>query len=238
MAKYYYENLLSNQNVTATTNVTWVADLTTLRLFRDQKAFVFLCVDIHTNYIVAALISKQTITTQSIIRSLERSIHQRLKIPGKRNLIIHTDRGTQFSSKSYNTFTKKHNEYFTPSMARQNTPTYVRLGKRLPNMSIPVPPNKIHSQHRSKEHRIGTVGNGTIAGGGGHAFFCDTTLGSYHKLFNAITRDKNVISAQNGSGPKSPLLTKFKGFKAFTSLQKSTNARPDITRLAKMSIYP
>ena len=130
MAKYYYENLLSNQNVTATTNVTWVADLTTLRLFRDQKAFVFLCVDIHTNYIVAALISKQTITTQSIIRSLERSIHQRLKIPGKRNLIIHTDRGTQFSSKSYNTFTKKHNEYFTPSMARQNTPTNNPVAER------------------------------------------------------------------------------------------------------------
>ena len=123
MVKYYYENLLSNQNVTATTNIVWVADITTLRLFRGQKVFVFLCIDIHTNYIVASLISKQTITTQSITRSLERSINQRLKISGKKKLIIHTDRGTQFSSKSYNTFTKKYKEYFIPSMARENTPT-------------------------------------------------------------------------------------------------------------------
>lgn len=56
MVKYYYENLLSNQNVTATTNIVWAADITTLRLFRGQKAFIFLCIDIHTNYIVASLI--------------------------------------------------------------------------------------------------------------------------------------------------------------------------------------
>lgn len=57
MVKYYYENLLSNQNLTAKTNIAWVADITTLRLFRDQKAYVFLCIEIHTNYIVASLIS-------------------------------------------------------------------------------------------------------------------------------------------------------------------------------------
>lgn len=122
MVKYYYENLLSNQNLTATTNIAWVADITTLRLFRDQKAYIFLCIDIHTNYIVAALISKQPITAQSIIRSLERGIKQRLKI-SKKKLIIHTDRGTQFSSKMYNTFTKKYKDYFNPSMARENTST-------------------------------------------------------------------------------------------------------------------
>ena len=130
MVKYYYENLLSNQNVTAKTNITWAADITTLRLFRGQKAFVFLCIDIHTNYIVASLISKQTITTQRITRSLERSINQRLKISGKKKLIIHTDRGTQFSSKSYNTFTKKYKEYFIPSMARENTPTDNSVAER------------------------------------------------------------------------------------------------------------
>ena len=123
MVKYYYENLLSNQNVTATTNITWAADITTLNLFRDQKAHVFLCIDIHTNYIVASLISRELITSRSIVRSLERSINQRLKVSGKKKLIIHTDRGTQFSSKIYNTFTKKYKEYFIPSMARENTPT-------------------------------------------------------------------------------------------------------------------
>jgi len=74
MVKYYYENLLSNQNLIATTNIAWVADITTLMLFRDQKAYVLLCIDIYTNYIVVALISKQPITAQSIIRSLKRVI--------------------------------------------------------------------------------------------------------------------------------------------------------------------
>ena len=130
MVKYYYENLLSNQNVTAKTNVTWVADITTLKLCRNQTAYVFLCIDIHTNYIVAYLISKKTITSQSIIRTLEKSINQRFTIPGDRKLIIHTDRGTQFSSKAYNTFTKKYNEYFIPSMSRENTPTDNSVAER------------------------------------------------------------------------------------------------------------
>lgn len=49
MRKYYYENLLSNQNVTAKTNVVWVADMTTLKLFNEQNIQVFLCIDLHTN---------------------------------------------------------------------------------------------------------------------------------------------------------------------------------------------
>ena len=61
MVKYYYENVLSNQNLTATTNITWVIDITTLRLFRGQKAYVFLCIDIHPNYVLASLISTRVI---------------------------------------------------------------------------------------------------------------------------------------------------------------------------------
>lgn len=91
MVKYYYENLLSNQNVTAKTNVTWVADITTLKLFRNQMVYVFLCIDIHTNYIVAYFLSKKTITSQSVVRTLEKSINQRFTTPGDRKLIIHTD---------------------------------------------------------------------------------------------------------------------------------------------------
>lgn len=111
------------KTLATTTNITWAADITTLRLFRGQKTFVFLYIEIHTNYIVTSLISKQIITTQSITRNLERSINQRLKISDKKKLIIHTDRSTKFSSKSYNTFTKKYKEYFIPSMAKENTPT-------------------------------------------------------------------------------------------------------------------
>ena len=74
MIKYYYENMQSNQNITAKTNITWVADITTLQLVRGRKAHVFLCLDIHTNYIVSAIISTKTITSQKIVRNLEKSI--------------------------------------------------------------------------------------------------------------------------------------------------------------------
>jgi len=116
--------------VTAKPNVRWVADITTLKLFRNQIAYVFLCIDIHTNYIIAYLISKKTITSQSIIRTLEKTINQRVSTLGDRKLIIHTDRGRQFSSKAYNMFTKKYNEYFVPSMSRENTPTDNSVAER------------------------------------------------------------------------------------------------------------
>jgi hypothetical protein len=56
---------------------------------------VFLCIDIHTNCIVCTIISSSVITSQKIIRSLEKSIKQRITLFGKDKLIIHTDRGTQ-----------------------------------------------------------------------------------------------------------------------------------------------
>lgn len=130
MGKYYYENVLSNQNVTAKTNIVWVADITTLNLSMGQKVYVFICIDVHTNYVISSIISKCTITSQKIIKSLEKCVQQRIKNSSKRKVIIHTDRGTQFSSKSYNMFIEKYNEYFIPSMARENTPTDNSVAER------------------------------------------------------------------------------------------------------------
>jgi len=129
--KYYYENVLANQNVTAKPNVAWVADITELELFRNQKVYVFLCVDIHSNVILGHTISKQPITSHKIVRILEQTIAKRFKIPGVKKLIIHTDRGTQFSSKAYHNFTERYQEYFIPSMARQNTPTDNPVAERI-----------------------------------------------------------------------------------------------------------
>lgn len=128
--KHYYENLLANQNVTAKTNIAWVTDITTLKLIKDQKAYVFICIDIHTNCIVSAIISSNVITSQRIIKSLEKSIKQRITLLDRNKLIIHTDRGTQFSSKAYNTFVTRYKEYFCPSMTRENTPTDNSVAER------------------------------------------------------------------------------------------------------------
>jgi hypothetical protein len=67
--KYYYGNILANHNITAKTNLAWVADIPTLELFRKQTADVFICIDIHTNIIVASAISKNKINASTIIRT-------------------------------------------------------------------------------------------------------------------------------------------------------------------------
>lgn len=186
MVKYYYENVLSNQNLTATTNVTWTADITTLKLFRNQKAYVFICIDIHTNYILASLISSQVITSRSIIRSLERAINQRLKTSDKKKLIIHTDRGTQFSSKTYNKFTKKYEKYFVPSMARENTPTDNSVAERF--------------MRTFKEHKIHNI---TIEEKLSNSIAIDSNFSSYRATLNRYVNSldskpnkKSVVSPQ------------------------------------------
>jgi integrase/recombinase XerD len=172
--KYYYENLLANQNVTAKTNIAWVADITTLKLIKDRKVYVFLCIDIHTNYIVSTIISSSVITSQKIIRSLEKSIKQRITLFGKDKLIIHTDRGTQFSSKAYNTFVTRYNEYFCPSMARENTPTDNSVAERF--------------MRTFKEHKIYET---TIEEKLSNNILIEPNFRSYRSVLNEYTRSLN-----------------------------------------------
>jgi hypothetical protein len=47
--KFYYENALSSQNVTAKTNVVWVTDVMEIELNQQKKLYMFLCLDVHTN---------------------------------------------------------------------------------------------------------------------------------------------------------------------------------------------
>ena len=71
MMKYYYENLLANQNITAKPNIVWVADCTTLDLGQFQNLEIFLCIDIYTNFIVTYKFSKQTFDSNRIVKVLE-----------------------------------------------------------------------------------------------------------------------------------------------------------------------
>jgi len=128
MVKYYYENILFNQNKTAKPNITWVADITTLDTIKNY--YVFLCIDVHTNYIVTSLIKSTPIESSAIVRVLSKAIEKRFKAPPKTKLILHTDRGTQFSSKSYNNFVNKYEKYIVPSMTRPNTPTDNAIAER------------------------------------------------------------------------------------------------------------
>lgn len=120
--KYYYENILANQNIVAKPNVVWVADYTWIDLPESEKLYLFLCIDIHTNKILAYASSIKVITTATTIKVLAKAINERFVIPPKNKLIIHTDRGTQFTSKNYYLFTQQYEEYFEASMSRDGMP--------------------------------------------------------------------------------------------------------------------
>ena len=122
MSKYYYENLLANQNYLARPNVAWAADMTSFELDQGKKIYVFFCIDVFTNKIVASIFITKTIQTNDITRKLSKVIDERLPIKPRRELIIHTDRGTQFTSKGYNKFLKQKEGYVIGSMSRANTP--------------------------------------------------------------------------------------------------------------------
>ena len=172
--KYYYENVLANRDITVKTNVAWVVDITTLKLISNKEVYMFICIDIHTNYIVSAIISSSVINSQKIIKSLEKSIKERINPIGKNKLIIHTDRGTQFSSKAYNTFVTKYREYFCPSMAREITPTDNSIAERF--------------MRTFKEHKIHET---TMEEKLSNSILIEHNFRSYRSVLNEYTRSLN-----------------------------------------------
>jgi integrase/transposase InsO family protein len=121
MERFSYENKLANQNITAKVNVAWVADITYVELLEGQKLYIFLCNDIHTNKIICSTTGKR-ITAKSIVRCLKQAINDRFLIVPRQPVILHTDRGTQFTGKLYYEFTKEFEKFIIPSMSRRATP--------------------------------------------------------------------------------------------------------------------
>lgn len=113
----------AQQNITARPDLILLADITNVELRHSKNLFIFLCIDIYTNNIIAHTISKNTIKSSAIIKALSKQLESRIKIKRENKFIIHTDRGTQFSSKKYNEFTEAYKHFFNPNMSRQNTPT-------------------------------------------------------------------------------------------------------------------
>ena len=121
--KYYYNNLLANENITAKPNVAWVADITEIELNQQKKFYIFLCVDVHTNVIIAHCTSQQEMKSNVIIKHLSKAIDKRFKAKPERKVILHTDRGTQFTGRAYKSFLEHFEKFIIPSMSRSRTPT-------------------------------------------------------------------------------------------------------------------
>lgn len=64
----------------------------------------------------------KTITSNDIVKKLQKLFKKRLPIRPRREVILHTDRGTQFTSKAYNEFIFSQEGFICPSISRANTP--------------------------------------------------------------------------------------------------------------------
>jgi putative transposase len=69
--------------------------------------------------------------SSAIVKCLEQAIDKRFRIVPRTPVIIHTDRGTQFSSKKYREFTKRYKKFFILSMSRAARPTDNPVAERL-----------------------------------------------------------------------------------------------------------
>ena len=120
--RYYYQNILSNENHVAQPNLVWAADITSFKLDKSKKIYCFFCIDIFSNRVVAAIFRTRTINTSSIIVKLQQVINKRLPVRPIRKVILHIDRGTQFSNLKYHQFLTENKDFIVGSMSQANSP--------------------------------------------------------------------------------------------------------------------
>ena len=100
----------------------WAADFTSFKLNQSKTIYCFFCIDIFSDKIIVSIFRTRTITTNGIIKKLDLAINKRLPIKPRRKLILHTDRGTQFSNSRYNKFLEKNKDFVVRSTSRANSP--------------------------------------------------------------------------------------------------------------------
>ena len=175
MKKYYYENILANQNYVAKPNSVWVADITSFELNENKKVYVFLCIDIFSNKILISIFKTKTITSNDIIRKLREVVEKRLPIRPRKEVILHTDRGTQFTSKTYNEFILSQEGFICSSMSRANTPKDNPVAER--------------SIRTFKKHKIN---NKTFQQELFHQIEINSKFRGYRKIFNFYVKDLDL----------------------------------------------
>lgn len=186
MSKYYYENVLANQNYIAKPNTAWAADFTSFELVKGKKIYVFICIDLFTNKILVSLFRTKQFTSYDIIQKLNQAVETRLPIKPRRELILHTDRGTQFTSETYNKFIKQQEGFVLPSMSRANKPKDNAVAERF--------------MRTFKEHKIN---NKTFQEELFNQIEINSKFKGYRKIFNLYVRSLN-LKPNKKSFKKSP----------------------------------
>lgn len=118
-----FPNKLQNQNVVPCSNITWVMDLTTISLQSQKTLHIFICLDIYSNEVITFLCSESPITSKRICKALQIQLKTRMVVLNSKNkLILHSDRGSQFTSHIYEQFIHFNKDLIQPSMSRQAVP--------------------------------------------------------------------------------------------------------------------
>jgi transposase InsO family protein len=91
------ENLLNRDFQTTKINEKWVADITYIHSLKDGWSYLASILDLHTQKIVGYSFSK-TMDTSLVLKALDNAITTQK--PDK-ELIIHSDRGSQYTSREY-----------------------------------------------------------------------------------------------------------------------------------------
>jgi integrase len=112
-------------------NVHWFCDFTELSISVNKKIHVFLLIDSCCNNLLNFAISQRVFDSATVIRTIRSTLNKRkIDYSLKPNLIIHSDRGTQFTSQLYLKFTKEKMNFFTPSMSIPASPTHNAVMER------------------------------------------------------------------------------------------------------------
>ena len=91
------ENLLNRDFSTTKINEKWVADITYIHTLKDGWNYLASILDLHTQKIVGYSFSK-TMDTSLVLKALDNAVTTQKPSKG---LIIHSDRGSQYTSKEY-----------------------------------------------------------------------------------------------------------------------------------------
>lgn len=105
-------NLLSQNFKVAKANTVWVLDITYIKT-EEGWLYVSAVLDLYSRKVVG-LSMGNCMNTELVIRSLKQAVCHRVPAHG---LILHSDRGTQYTSNEYQTFAEQHG--FIVSMSAQ-----------------------------------------------------------------------------------------------------------------------
>ena len=85
-------------------NQKWVTDMTYIYTVSDGWCYLSSILDLHSRKIIAWRLSRQ-METRLVIETLQDALSKRTVADG---LIIHSDRGSQYTSKEYNDYLEHH----------------------------------------------------------------------------------------------------------------------------------